>query len=407
MKNTITTYMVKDKELILLGGTYSNKGGLAIIKGTFKVFNELNISSRYIVDPEPLFPADFFSSRGLIPIYRFSKFLDKYSSLNLLIAFINLLKNSFTSQIRQLRGIPIWYIGDSSLNDHRSVISLFGQIASLLSLKLATGSRLLINASMGYTRTKIGKMLLQSFLKNVDHLFARGTASYNNLLRLGVPPEKITTVCDFAFYLNREETARSRKYSKLINESKKPAMALIFKNPPRCVDRSLYIDAARKLAFKLRDKYEVFLVPTSYVPIPIENDPMFLNELNKTNMGHVLNIEELEPEEIIDVFTNFEAVITARLHGAVFSAMAGVPTYHIYEADNSIDVIGDIFGSLIPLLHVPDFVQRPVEQITETVNRLVRHRDEISQQLITRINVEKKRSIELIKSYFEKAGEMK
>lgn len=406
MKNAITT-MTKDRELILLGGTYSNKGGLAIVKGTFRVFSELGVSPRYMVDPEPLFPADFFSSRGLIPIYRFSKFLGKYSNLNLLIAFINLLKNSFTSQIRQLHGIPIWYIGDSSLNDHRSVISLFGQIASLLSLKLATGSRLLVYASMGYTRTKMGKALLRSFLKNVDHLFVRGSASYNNLLRLGVPPKKITTTCDFAFHLDREETVRSRKYSKLINESEKPAIALIFKNPPRHVDRSLYIDAIRRLAFKLRDKYEVFLVPTSYALMPVENDLMFLNEINKINMGHVLNIEELEPEEIIDVFTNFEAVVTARLHGAVFSAMAGVPTYHIYEADNSIDVIGDIFGDLIPLLHVSDFVQRPVEQITEMIDKLVRHRDEISQQLITRINMEKKRSIELIRSYFEKAGEMK
>ena len=55
------------KELILLGGTYLNKGGLAIVEGTLKVFRELGINIRNIVDPDPSFPDDFLKTIELLP----------------------------------------------------------------------------------------------------------------------------------------------------------------------------------------------------------------------------------------------------------------------------------------------------------------------------------------------------
>ena len=50
----------REQRLTIVGGTYSNKGGLAIVNGTFKVFKELDIDFRYIVDPESSFPIEFF-----------------------------------------------------------------------------------------------------------------------------------------------------------------------------------------------------------------------------------------------------------------------------------------------------------------------------------------------------------
>lgn len=96
------------------------------------------------------------------------------------------------------------------------------------------------------------------------------------------------------------------------------------------------------------------------------------------------------------------------LYGAV-SMPAIVMLVLIYTIFCNIDVawvfeiIYSFIFSSVPLLHVSNFVQRPVEQITEIIDKLVPYRGEISQQLIMHINVEKRCSIELISSYFEKA----
>lgn len=394
--------MTEDKELVILGGTHSNKGGLAIVHGTFKVFNKLGINFKYIVDPDPSFPDEFFTSFGLIPIYRWSKSLGerRVSSLtlsNAFIPFIKCLKNSCNSQVRQLRGIPIWYIGDSSLNDYRSVLSLFGQIISLSSLKLATNGDLIVNASLGYMRTKVGEILLRYFLKSVNHFFVRGKSSYDALIRLGVPSGKISIVCDFAFHLDKATTKRSIKCAKPITESGKPAIAFIFKNPPlnRKINKFNYIKTIQKLASQLeRRGYKIFFIPTSYAPIVIENDLVFLNEIGAEP---ILDIRKLTPEEIIDVFSNFEAVVTMRLHGAVFSTLAGVPTFHIYEAPNSLDVIRDTFGEFVPLCNISNFVGGDTKRIIEDIENLIQMKDEISHQIKACINTQRRRSIDELK----------
>ena len=134
---------LRERSLIICGGAYLNKGGAAITYGTLKVFKELNIDFKYIIDPDPSFPEEFFTSFNLIPIYRWSKYFEEkhvscITPVNALVPFILCLKNSCTSQIRQLHNIPIWYIGDSSLNDYGSVLALFGPRLHLISLKIAT-----------------------------------------------------------------------------------------------------------------------------------------------------------------------------------------------------------------------------------------------------------------------------
>ncbi len=127
----------------------------------------------------------------------------------------------------------------------------------------------------------------------------------------------------------------------------------------------------------------------------------FLNEIGVQN---ILNISHLDPTEIIEVFTNFKAVITLRLHGAVYSTLAGVPTYHIYEADNSLDVIRDTFGESVPLLHISDFIIGDVEKIHQDVQRLINRKDELSFSMRQCIEENKEKTIETIKnslkSYF-------
>lgn len=388
--------------LVIIGGTYSNKGGLAIVHGTLKVFKELNIGFKYIIDPDISFPREFFVQNNIIPIYRWSDSFD-ISSITLLNTFIPLvkcLKNSCSVNMRPLDNSPIWYIGDSSLNDYSSVLSLFGQVINLLSLKIATNGKLMINASMGYMRTKTGKILLQCFLGSCNHFFVRGVSSFNNCINLGVSPKKISTICDFAFYLDKKKTEKTIKCSKLISEIGKPSIALILKYPQRQF-RENYIQKVYNLIRELNYKYKVIFVPTSYVSFTSEND---LSLLNKLGLGPILDIRDLSPEEIIDVFNNFDAIITTRLHGAVFSTLAGVPTYHIYEADNSLDVIKDVFGDLVPIIHMSDFIKSDVKKIVENIDDLIRRKDKISCEMKACIDINRKRSMKELILSLEKLG---
>lgn len=395
--------MVNEKKLVLLSGTYTNKGGLAIVYGTLKVLEDLGIKTKYIVDPDPLFPDTFYEKFNLIPVYRWSHTFGRgeTKSLTLLssiIPFVYLVKNSFSKSIRQLKGYPIWYIGDSSLNDYGSVLALFGQIINLMSLKTLTKGKMIINASMGYMRTETGETLLKSLLGHIDYFLVRGTSSYNNITQRGVPINKVSMVCDMAYFLEKVQTHQTTEIFNLISKSKKPSIALIFKEYSKEKQRSNYIDSVKQLESTLEKNYNIFYVPTSYVPYKNENDLEFLNGIGAKN---ILDISHLDPNEIIEVFTNFTAVVTLRLHGAVYSTLAGVPTYHIYEADNSLDVIKDTFGEIVPLLHISNFIGADVGNISKEIEDLILRRDEISQSMNKCIEENKMRTIEIIRTTVE------
>jgi len=385
-----------EKKFILLGGTYSNKGGEAIVRGTLKTLRKIGVSFEYIVDPDPLFPNEFYKEENLIPIFRWSKSFLKYPEpLNKFIAVLDCLKKSNDSRLKDAK-VPIWYVGDSSLNDYHSVLSLMGQTINLLSLKKATGGKLVINASLGYTRTKIGEYILKLFLKNCDYFFVRGRYSLTNLKRLGVNPSRISIICDFAFHLERMETERTKRYLKIIKDQEIPAVGLIFK-PIYRIRNEDYLGAIRKVYETLSKDYRIFFIPTSYSHSFDENDLVFLERFG---LKPILNIKSYTPEEIISIFSGFEFVITTRLHGGVFSILAEVPTIHIYEADNSLDVIGDTFGDLLPLIHISEFLRNP-DRVIEEGKRLIQMRDEIAKEMHHRIKRNLKNSIDVLKSVLD------
>ena len=387
---------MSERKMILLGGTYSNKGGESIIRGTLKVLRNLNVSFEYIVDPDPSFPNEFYDKENLTPIFRWSKSFLKYPEpLNKFIALLDCLRKSNDPRLKNTK-VPIWYIGDSSLNDYHSVLSLMGQIVNLLTLKKVVGGKLIINASLGYTRTKLGEFLLKAFLKNCDLFLVRGSNSSAILKRLGVNPSKIYIICDFAYHIEKIETEKSVKYSKIIRDQGKPVVGLIFK-PIYRVKNKDYISVIEKVSSNLSKEYQIFFIPTSYSHLHSENDLIFLE---RHGFKPILNLTNFTPEEIISIFSNFEFTVTTRLHGAVFSILAGIPTIHIYEADNSLDVIGDPFGDLLPLIHLHEFLRNPDRAIEEE-KRLVQVRDEIASEMTRRVERIRKNSIDTLKAVLE------
>jgi len=391
--------MSGEKSLILCGGTYLNKGGAAIAYGTLKVLKELAIDFKYIIDPEPFFPFDLLD---VVPIYRFSDTLTTNSLLSVnpiytYKPFLKCLIKSHKSEIKLLRGKPIWHIGDSPFSDKRSVLSVIGQVIALQTLKAATNGKVIIGGiSLEYPRTKIGKLILQHFFrKNADYLFVRGKETYATLQELGVPSEKISMICDFAFYLDKKESEETKNLSKLIREANKPAVALIFREYSYGRHRAKYIEGIKKFASKLEEHdCKVFFIPTSYSYLLPENDQIFLEKVVGVDTRQIINIKDFCPEEIISIFSNFDVVISARLHGAVYGALANVPTIHLYEDRKSLEVIGNVFGNAIPLIKLFDFAEgNESNEIARIVGNLLRKKNEISFEIKSRLKTTRENSI--------------
>jgi polysaccharide pyruvyl transferase WcaK-like protein len=390
----------------LVGGTYSNKGGLAIVQGTFKVLKELGIDFKYIIDPESFFPFEFFNSYNLIPIYRYSDVLWKKKTpfvkhAYTLYPFIKCLINSrsFRKKYGCLNGSLLWYIGDSSLSDYRSLFSLLGETISIYSLKKAIKGKLIMGGiSIEYPRTGIGKFVLRRFLKSVDYFFVRGQISYDNLTKLGVPPNKISLICDFSLFLEQEKE-KNRKI-----ENDKPTVALIFREYSDGLHRKDYIGAIKRLVSKLLEyDFKIFFIPMAYSGFIPENDLIFLENVLKIDKNSIININEANPEEIIHIFSKFDAVISARMHGCVYSALAGVPTIHLYEMPKSLELIKGVFGEIIPLFKLCNFARDDnlSNKIIKNLINLLQRKEEISYQMKTCIDNAKKRSINELKFALE------
>ena len=138
--------------------------------------------------------------------------------------FIKCLIKSYSPQIRQLSGIPLWHIGDSPFSDRRSCLSIVGQVIALQSLKTAINGKVIIGGiSLEYPRTKIGELALRHFFKSVDYFFIRGSQTYNHLLKLGVPQDKMSKICDFAFHLDKKIVkSPTNVLNKLENRTSQP-----------------------------------------------------------------------------------------------------------------------------------------------------------------------------------------
>jgi len=393
----------RENSLVLYGGTYLNKGGAAIAYGTLKVLKELDIGFKYIIDPEPFF---VFDSLDIIPIYRFSDLLStnplpSISPLYTYKPFLRCLINSHKSEIKMLQGSPIWHIGDSPFSDKRSALSVIGQVIALQSLQSVVKGKVIIGGiSLGYPRTKIGKIVLQHFFrKNVDYSFVRGKETHTILQKLGAPSEKMSMICDFAFHLDKKENRETKNLSKLIRESGKPVVALIFREYSHGQDRENYIKNIKKLTSKLEEQdYKVFFIPTSYSYLLPENDQIFMEKVLGMSTHQIVNIKDFCPEEIISIFSNFDAVISARLHGAIYGALANVPTIHLYDSQKSLEVIGDIFGETIPLIKLSKFIEsKGLSILIRTVDELLQKKNDISYNIKSKITKARESSINKLK----------
>jgi polysaccharide pyruvyl transferase WcaK-like protein len=399
--------MKMNNDIILYGGTFLNKGGAAIAYGTMKVLRELGIKFDYIIDPEPFFP---FEELNLSPIYRFSDSfsvnpIPSISPIFTAKPFFKCITRSFCHDIKQFDGMPIWHIGDSPFSDSRSALSIIGQIIALHSLKLSIGGNVIIGGiSLDYPKTKIGKYLLPKYFRNdVDFTFTRGAYTTKVLSDFKVPSKRSTPICDFALHLDRIDSKRSYCIFNILKESRKPKIALVLRDFSQGSERVNYLVNIQKLLAKLYSKdYEVYFIPTTYAFLIPENDLIFLEKELSISQQNIINIRDLTPHEIISVFSNFEMVISARLHGAILGTLAHVPTIHLYEGGKSVEVLGEVFEDLVPLIKLKSFAEgNEIENMIQLIEKALVNKEQIGKNMEICIDTARNRSLITLKRYME------
>lgn len=400
------------QELIVYAGTYFNKGGAAIAYGTLQTLEKLQAKTQHIVDPEP-FPGEFFQEFHLKPLFRYSDIMCKQTlpGINPLLffkPFIYCFFKSYQAQIKKLAGQPIWHIGDSPFSDKRSALSIVGQVFALQTLKNVIRGKVIIGGvSLGYPRTWLGRVALGWFLRNsTDYIYVRGKETKEVCLRLGMSEDKISMICDFAYQLNPKGTPATKKLAIKINASGKRKVAMIFREHSKGEIRDRYMSNIKKLSARLAElNYQTFFISTSYSYFVPENDLIFMKDQLHLDDQQIINIEELTPGEIIAVFSNFDALISARLHGAILGTLAHTPTIHLYDSSKSLEVIGDIFGEQVPLLELDDFAEKDtVEEIASMIDKAAQDKPRISVALKECIDQARTQAIDELTRTFKTLG---
>lgn len=210
----------------------------------------------------------------------------------------------------------------------------------------------------------------------------RDKRTFNFLQRLGFPANKLSLICDFAFHIDPERTARTDEISSMIRECEKPVGIIPdvskLKHPNSGFENK-YFQRLLKLVQKLKDRgFSVLLIPLSHTRLantsPYTQDDYEACIAVNRALGMdlpIIQTKNLEPEEIIQIMRDLNCVISVgRLHGAVFGCLANILTIHIYFEEKAL-MLKDLFEKF-PLFWCHDWVTHP--NIDEKIIALIENK---------------------------------
>lgn len=356
----------------LLRALYSNIGDLAIYKGTMNVFSQLQIESKYIFDPEPTFPEGYLDAYNLNLVYTFPSFIEKEIQRNEKSLFnyvrpVLHLPSDLLCMLKLRKEIDCLYcLGGARFGD-TFAIHVIGEIINtcykkrILNADLVIGGISIASSENGY----LFKRFYQRFLNQITHLFVRDNISYSNLQKYDIPPEKCSVICDFAYWLDPLRSQRSMEIVEKLDEFSR-GVPLIGIAPGMDLKSSKteYLMSWCRLIRALYDKgYNIVLIPTSHNPKCLapphdKDDYGFCHLINlklKLDLP-IIQTKQLEPEEIIEIMKEFDCTVSARMHGAIFSTLADVPTICIYNEQKGLGLFNTFFNDSVRLYSLEEFL---------------------------------------------------
>lgn len=361
----------------IIRATYSNMGDVAILKGALNVFEKLGIHPKFIFDPEPFFPENYFENMGITPVYTFpSKVEHKIFQsggfnkiTNYLIPLSSFSNDFFFRKKNEIN--YLYCIGGSRFGIEQSKY-VIAEILNVLYKKKLLGSQLIIGgASVSkHSTSKYFKYLYKIFAKNVNYAFVRDDISYSNLTEY-LPKNKCSVICDFAYWIHPLVTQNSVNVGKFIEVNSKGKKTIAIFPGLNLKSKEEYISNLCKLITELyNENYSIFLIPTFNHPyLKDDNDVcVTINSILKTEVN-IIETKNLQPEELIYIISKFDGVVSSRLHGAIFATLANVPTVHIFSEHKGKGLFETYFKNTVCLISIEDLLKNNItKNIIEFLN---------------------------------------
>lgn len=213
--------------------------------------------------------------------------------------------------------------GGSLLQDVTSSRSILYYL-SILWMAALFGKRFMIfSQGIGPIRAGWAKKLTAALLRRATMVTVRDDGSYEELLSMGLEPERITVTADAVFALPTGDAARGRELLQGVGvDAARPVIGLALRN---WQGSKLFSKEFAHAAELLRDKLQAQIV---FLPLQFPSDTVFAESIIKlmtdTHDVYVLR-EGYDTWEYISMVGQLDLVIAMRLHALVFAALTGVP----------------------------------------------------------------------------------
>ncbi len=214
--------------------------------------------------------------------------------------------------------------GGSLLQDVTSKKSLLYYLAVIAAARLKGCKVMLFAQGIGPIRNGIMRRLTSLVCRGVDYITVRDRDSADELLRLGIPGEKVEVTADCVLTLppvTREKGgAILREYGL---DPEKPVVGVSVRNWPD--NGNCLRELAEALAtISRKHGAQVALLPLQF-PADVEVCRQLKEQLPAMDEQVVLLDRRFTTEEFLSLIGNFSLLIGMRLHALIFAAVAHVP----------------------------------------------------------------------------------
>jgi polysaccharide pyruvyl transferase WcaK-like protein len=233
----------------------------------------------------------------------------------------------------------------------------------------------IINHSLEVTHQGL-TVLIRHVYGHTDFVAVREHGSYRTALALGLTPDKLAEIPDLAFLIAVPEMKTSWS-----SEHAFPSGAIALALNGREAHRGY--DEWESLLSGL----ENFGRPLLFLSNALHVDRRFARQCAER---HAVMIVDRQPasSELVALYARCAALITSRLHAAIFGLAAGVPVISIEPQMHKLTAIFDRLAYPLPTdsLHVPGWSQRIVNRTAQTLHDRARFVDSGAQDVLRQIH---------------------
>ncbi|MGE4588602.1 MAG: polysaccharide pyruvyl transferase CsaB [Acidaminococcaceae bacterium] len=213
--------------------------------------------------------------------------------------------------------------GGSLLQDVTSKRSILYYLSILLLAKLLGKKVMLYAQGIGPIKSSVARSLTKYVCRKVDLITVRDDGSYEELLEMGLPSERILVTADAVFSLFADNKNIGRQILRKNGlKEEKPIIGIAIRY---WTGEQRFMQVFADAALKLRKQYNAYIV---FVPLQFPSDTKIAQDvalLMEDKTDTIILKEGYTTEEYVSLISNLDLLIGMRLHALVFSALAGIP----------------------------------------------------------------------------------